>query len=185
MEIIVRRRQRRTAVASLVMAALMTATATACAYPLRDLGPLPPRFSGPPLPADTAVSEMTSALAAEGIKTERQPTNVLGECHERLSGRHAPETVDTALKAAFARARSEYGWQPGPDMGSRTLTLTKNNWTVMASLPGGQAVQGIETMIVMSMTCVDGDDTPSAAPSPPVTTLTPAPASTSSSSTSP
>lgn len=116
----------------------MTATATACAFPLRDLGPLPPRFSGPPLPADTVVPEMTSILAAEGITVEREPSTYLGRCRERLSGRHAPETVDAALKAAFARARSEHGWQTGPDMGSETLTLVKNNWTVITSFSGSR-----------------------------------------------
>ncbi|WP_392892717.1 hypothetical protein [Streptomyces sp. LN699] len=171
--IIVRRRPRRTAVAFLVMTALMTATVTACAHPLQDLGPLPPRFSGPPLPADTAVAEMTSVLAAEGITMEREPSNVNGICLERLSGRHAPETVDAALKAAFARARSEHGWQTGPDLGSRTLTLTKNNWTVTAGLPGGQVAQGIQPLIVMSLMCVDGAGTPSAVASPPATAPTP------------
>ncbi|MER6392306.1 hypothetical protein ABT236_28020 [Streptomyces sp. NPDC001523] len=176
--------------ASLVLAALVTATATACAYPLKDLGPLPPRFSGPPLPADTAVAEMTSVLAAEGITVEREPSNLNGICHEQLMGRHAAETADTALKAAFARARSEHGWQAGPDMGGRTLTLTKNNWTVTAGLPGGQVAQGIEPLIVMSLTCVGGDSTPSAttssattssaATSPPTNALTPSTALTPS-----
>ncbi|MEU9109215.1 hypothetical protein AB0D54_33790 [Streptomyces xanthophaeus] len=142
--------------ASLVMAALMTATVTACAHPLRDLGPLPPRFSGPPLPADTAVSEMTSVLEAEGITAVREPSNAQGMCSERLSGRHAWEVVDAALTAAFARARSEHGWQDGPDMGSGTLTLTKGNWTVLASLPGEPTAPGIQTMFIVSLMCVDG-----------------------------
>ncbi|MFD7628395.1 hypothetical protein ACFV7Q_20535 [Streptomyces sp. NPDC059851] len=175
-----RRRQRRTALAYPVMAALMTATATACAPPLQDLGPLPPRFSGPPLPADTVVSEMKSALAKEGVTVEREPSNLGGRCTERLSGRHAPETVDAALKAAFARARTEYGWQPGPDMGSGTLTLVKNNWTVMAGFPGEPA-QGIQAPVVMSLICLDGEGTTSSstptAPSAP--TLTPAPPASS------
>ncbi|MFD7325748.1 hypothetical protein ACFV9D_32520 [Streptomyces sp. NPDC059875] len=151
------------------MAALMTATATACAHPLRDLGPLPPRYSGPPLTADTVVSEMTSVLAAEGITVEREPSNVLGKCFERLSGRHAPETVDAALKAAFARARSEHGWQAGPDMGSETLTLMKSNWTVMVGFPGEPA-QGLQAPVVMSLTCLDAG----AASSPPTTPSAPA-----------
>lgn len=151
----VRRRHRRAALASLVMAALMTATATACAFPLRDLGPLPPRFSGPPLPADSVVSEMISILAAEGITVEREPSTYLGRCRERLSGRHAPETVDAALKAAFARARSEHGWQSGPDMGSETLTLVKNNWTVTSGF-SGEPAQGIQAPVIVSMMCLDG-----------------------------
>ncbi|MEU9148137.1 hypothetical protein [Streptomyces sp. NPDC048349] len=171
-----RRRPRRAALASLVMAALMTATATACAHPLQDLGPLPPRFSGPPLPADTVVSEMTSVLAAEGVTVEREPSNVLGKCFERLSGRHAPDTVDAALRAAFARARSEHGWQPGPDLGSETLTLRKGNWTVMAGFPGRPA-QGLQAPVVMSLMCLDGDDSSSNSPAPSAPALTPAPAS--------
>ncbi|WP_242438501.1 hypothetical protein [Streptomyces sp. CB00455] len=119
---------------------------------------------------------MTSVLAAEGITVDRQSTDVLGRCQERLSGRHAPETVDAALRAAFARARSEHGWQPGPDMGSRTLTLTKGNWTVTAGFPGAPA-QGIQAPVIMSLTCVAGDDTPSASTPPSPLALTPAPAS--------
>lgn len=143
----------------------MTATATACAFPLRDLGPLPPRFSGPPLPADTVVPEMTSILAAEGITVEREPSTYLGRCRERLSGRHAPETVDAALKAAFARARSEHGWQTGPDMGSETLTLVKNNWTVITSF-SGEPAQGIQAPVIVSLMCLDGGGTSSAPSSP-------------------
>ncbi|MGW9372868.1 hypothetical protein ACWGVR_22900 [Streptomyces xanthophaeus] len=154
---VVRRRARRTATASLAVAALMTATVTACAHPLRDLGPLPPRFSGPPLPADTAVSDIASVLTAEGVTAAREPSNAQGMCSERLSGRHASEAVDAALKAAFARARSEHGWQDGPDMGSGTLTLRKGNWTVLATLPGNPT-PGIQTMFIVSLMCVDGVD---------------------------
>lgn len=149
----------------------MAATATACAMPLRDLGPLPPRFSGPPLPADTVVSEMTSALAAEGITVQREPSNVRGKCVERLSGRHAPETAAAALKSAFARARSEHGWQAGPDMGSETLTLEKSNWTVMAGSPGEPA-QGLQTPVIVSLTCLDGGGT-SSTPTAPAAPATP------------
>ncbi|MFC6986675.1 hypothetical protein [Streptomyces cirratus] len=159
---IVRRRQGRRALASLVVAALIAAAATACALPLRDLGPLPPRYSGPPLAADTVVSEMTSVLAAEGITVERQPSDVLGSHSERLSGLHAPQTVDGALKAAFERARSEHGWQTGPDMGSGTLTLVKGNWTALASFPG-EAAQGLQALVIVSLTCIDCGD---AAPAP-------------------
>ncbi|MER5776996.1 hypothetical protein ABT144_22410 [Streptomyces sp. NPDC002039] len=166
-----RRRQRRTAVASLAMAALVTATATACSSPRQDLGPLP---------ADTAVAEMTSVLAAEGITVERKPPNLNGICLEQLMGRHAAETAVTALKAAFVRARSEHGWQAGPDMSNGTLTLTKSNWTVTAGLPGGQVAQGVEAPIFLLLKCVDGDSTPSAATSPPATALTPSTAPTPS-----
>ncbi|MEU4126376.1 MULTISPECIES: hypothetical protein [Streptomyces] len=164
-----RRHRGRAALASLVMAALMTATVSACGTALQDLGPLPPRFSGPPLPADTVVSEMTSALAAEGVTVTRQPSGAPGRCTEQLSGRHAPATVDSALKAAFARARSDYGWQAGPDLGSGTLTLTKGNWTVLASFPAPEPAQGIQAMVVMSLTCLDAGGstpTPTLAPTP-------------------
>ncbi|WP_328661069.1 hypothetical protein [Streptomyces sp. NBC_00334] len=81
----------------------------------------------------------------------------LGEgCLEQLSGRHAPETVDAALKAAFARARSQYGWQPGPDMGSGTLVLEKNNWTATVALPGTPA-QGLQAPVGVSLVCVGAD----------------------------
>ncbi|WP_223180190.1 hypothetical protein [Streptomyces griseicoloratus] len=109
---------------------------------------------------------MTSVLAAEGVVVEREPPNLPERCLERLSGRHAPETVDAALKAAFARARSEHGWQAGPDLGSGTLTLTKANWTAAAVLPVKPA-QGLQAPVIMSLTCVDGGGTrtPSAWPS--------------------
>lgn len=175
-DIIVRRIRARSALVSLALTALTAATATACAFPLRDLGPLPPRFSGPPLPRETAVSEMTSILAAEGITVEREPSGVLGKCHERLSGRHAPETVETALKAAFARARSEHGWQDGPDLGGEELTLTKNNWTVMTGFPG-EVPPGWQAPVIVSLMCVDGDDTSTAPAAPSAPALTPAPAS--------
>lgn len=169
---IVRRQRGRTTLASLATAALVTATATACGGPFQDLGPLPPRFSGPPLPADAVVSEMTSVLAAEGITVARQPSEVLGRCTERLMGRHAPATVDSALKAAVERARSERGWQAGPDLGNGTLTLTKGNWTALTALPSPEPGRGIESLVIVSLTCVDAGS--------PTATTTPTPAPTSS-----
>lgn len=160
----------------MALAALTAAAATGCAFPLRDLGPLPPRFSGPPLPADAVVSEMTSILAAEGITVEREPSGVRRTCHERLSGRHAPEKVEAALKAAVVRARSEYGWQPGPDLGGEFVTLTKSNWTVTTSF-AGDPVPGLQAPVAMSLTCVEGDDTSTAPTTPSAPALTPAPAS--------
>ncbi|MFF2785945.1 hypothetical protein ACFVT6_04095 [Streptomyces sp. NPDC058049] len=164
-----------TAVASLALTALAAATAAAGAFLLRDLGPLPPRFSGPPLPRETVVSEMTSILAAEGIAVEREPSGVLGRCHERLSGRHAPETVDAAMKAALARARSEYGWQTGPDTGGASVTLTKNNWTALATFASDPA-PGLQAPVIVSLICVDGDDASTAPTAPSAPALTPAPA---------
>lgn len=103
-------------------------------------------------------------LAAEGIEVEREPSNSLGRCYERLSGRHAPETVRAALKAAFARARSEHGWQPGPDAGAEVLSLTKGNWTVLAVLPV-RPPQGAQAPVLVSLTCLDGGDaSPAGAP---------------------
>ncbi|MFB7263526.1 hypothetical protein ACFCXH_15425 [Streptomyces nojiriensis] len=172
---IVRRRRARTALASLALTALTAAAATACASPLQDLGPLPPRFSGPPLPRETVVSEMTSILAAEGITVEREPSGVLGMCSERLSGRHAPETVEAAMKAAVARARSEHGWQPGPDTGGESVTLTKNNWTALVGFAGDPA-PGLQAPVIVSLHCVDGGDSSTAPAAPSAPALTPAPA---------
>ncbi|MFE7182419.1 hypothetical protein [Streptomyces erythrochromogenes] len=165
-----RRQRGRTALGSLAAAVLVTA-ATACGGPFQDLGPLPPRFSGPPLPADAVVSEMTSVLAAEGITVARQPSEASGRCTERLTGRHAPGTVDSALRSAVERARSEHGWQAGPDLGHGALTLTKGNWTALTALPSEPA-QGIESLVIVSLTCVDGGS--------PTAATTPAPAPTSS-----
>ncbi|THA86954.1 hypothetical protein [Streptomyces sp. A0592] len=167
---IVRRKRGRTVLGSLAMAAVLTATATACGGPFQDLGPLPPRFSGPPLPADAVVSEMTSVLAAEGITVGRQPSEVLGRCTERLMGRHAPGTVDSALKAAVERARSEHGWQAGPELGSGTLTLTKGNWTALTALPSPDPGRGIESVVIVSLTCVNGGSPTATTPSAPAPT---------------
>ncbi|MCX5307791.1 MULTISPECIES: hypothetical protein [Streptomyces] len=163
------------AVASLALTALAAAVAAVGAFLLRDLGPLPPRYSGPPLPREAVVSEMTSILAAEGITVEREPSGNLGRCHERLSGFHAPETVDAAMKAALARARSEYGWQTGPDTGGTSVTLTKNNWTALAGFAGDPA-SGLQAPVLISLMCVDGDDASTAPAAPSTPALTPAPA---------
>ncbi|MGZ9929165.1 hypothetical protein ACXNSR_04665 [Streptomyces sp. NC-S4] len=165
-----------TAVALLALTALATASVAVGAYLLRDLGPLPPRYSGPPLPRETVVSEMTSILAAEGITVEREPSGGMRTCHERLSGRHAPDTADAAVEAAFARARSDHGWQDGPDLGERTLTLTKGNWTVTSRLMG-EETPGQPAPVSMVLTCVDEDDAATAPTAPSAPALTPAPAS--------
>ncbi|MFG2229451.1 hypothetical protein ACGFNX_05415 [Streptomyces sp. NPDC048723] len=167
------------ALASLALTALAAAVAAAGAFLLRDLGPLPPRYSGPPLPRETVVAEMTSILAAEGITVEREPSGVLGKCHERLSGRHAPETVDTAMKAALARARSEHGWQSGRDIGGASVTLTKNNWTALASF-AGDPESGLQAPVIISLICVDGDDASTAPTAPSAPALAPAPVPASS-----
>ncbi|MGW3328081.1 hypothetical protein [Streptomyces virginiae] len=157
------------ALASLALTVLTAAAVAAGAFLLRDLGPLPPRYSGPPLPRETVVSEMTSILAAEGITVAREPSGGIRTCHERLAGQHAPETVQAALKAAFERARSEHGWQTGPDLGEDVLTLKKNNWTVTSGFASTPPT-GLPAMVIVSMTCIDGDPTtdPTAPSAPPV-----------------
>ncbi|MFE5598332.1 hypothetical protein ACFQ8O_03960 [Streptomyces coelicoflavus] len=100
------------------------------------------------------MSEIRSALAAEGVEVDRKPSNSLGSCSERLSGQHAPQTVESALKRAFARARAEYGWQRGPDAGAGALALTKGNWTVIAVLPVQPPRHG-RAFVLVSMTCLD------------------------------
>jgi hypothetical protein len=141
MDGIVRRLQVTTRIVALVIAMAATTTATGCARLLEDKGPLPSRSSGPRLSADTAVRELTSALAAEGVTLERAPKDqILIECSERLMGRSESATASAALKAGFARARSAHGWKSGPDMGSGSLTLRKGNWTAAAALPSTTAV---------------------------------------------
>ncbi|MER6853783.1 hypothetical protein AB0A81_38790 [Streptomyces flaveolus] len=123
------------------------------------------------------MSEIRSVLAAEGIEVEREPSNSLGRCHERLSGRHAPETVKASLKAAFARARSEHGWQPGPDAGAQVLSLTKGNWTALAALPV-QPPEGAEAFVVVSLICLDAGDASPSPGAPGGSVTEPAPSST-------
>ncbi|MFJ7587874.1 hypothetical protein ACIQZO_10885 [Streptomyces sp. NPDC097617] len=132
------------------------------------------------MPADTAVAEMTAVLAAEGIVVEREPSNLQGMCSERLSGRHAPETVEAAFKAALARARSEHGWQDGPKSGGESQTiLTKGNWTVVAGFAGDPA-PGLQAPVLVSLHCVDAGEGAATAPAPSSPALAPAPAPASS-----
>ncbi|MFE5810250.1 hypothetical protein [Streptomyces sp. NPDC056491] len=171
-----RRIRARAALGALALAALTTATATACAHPLRDLGPLPPRFSGPPMSADTAVGEMTAVLAAEGIAVRREPSNLNGMCSERLSGHHAQETAAAAFKAALARARSEHGWQDDPNMGWESQNLLrKGNWTVAAGFSGDSG-PGPQALVLVSLNCVDAGEGAATAPAPSSPSLAPAPA---------
>ncbi|GGT06601.1 hypothetical protein GCM10010271_06200 [Streptomyces kurssanovii] len=171
----VRLRRGRTGLTGLAMTAALTMTATTgCgALLLEDKGPLPPRHSGPPLPADTVVSDLTSALEAEGITLERTPQDLIPtECHERLTAEHESATVDTALKAGFARARSDHGWQTGHGMGEGWLSLRKGNWTAATVLPGASGADASPTsMIVITLMCDGGRSkssprTESARPSP-------------------
>ncbi|MGW7465080.1 hypothetical protein ACWGJT_10300 [Streptomyces xantholiticus] len=138
-----RLRRGRAGLTGLVMAAAMMTTATGCgALLLEDKGPLPPRYSGPPLPVDDMVSDLTSALEAEGITLERTPQELIAlECHEYLRGEHhKAATVDAALEAGFARARSDRGWKSEPGDGrDGWLRIRKGNWTATAQSPGVDA----------------------------------------------
>ncbi|MDQ0793420.1 hypothetical protein [Streptomyces sp. B1I3] len=139
--------------AAWVMAA--TVPLTACSHLLRDLGPLPARSSAPPAPADTVVAELTSAMAAEGVQLRRTPPELLPlECQESLAGEYpSPATVDAALKSGFARARSEHGWDSGPDLGSGWLSLRKADWIAAATLPGAGAAGTPTAPVVITLQC--------------------------------
>ncbi|QES49480.1 hypothetical protein DEJ50_18360 [Streptomyces venezuelae] len=148
----------------------VAAVAAACAHPLADLGPLPPRYSGPPLPADTVVRELSESLAEAGVGLERaSQDHIVIQCTERLTGRFPAATADAALKDGFARARKR-GWQDGPDMPG-TLSLRRGNWTAMAQLPGAYGDDSGTTSVMVSLVC-DGarskplPATPSTAPLP-------------------
>lgn len=153
------------------MWALATATAaatlTGCANPLADLGPLPPRHTGPVLPADTVVADLTAALAAEGVTVRRMPADVNGvECHESLGAEHPAATADTAVRAAFARARSSYGWQDARSPMDGYLSLSKGNWTATTGPTAPATADQPTTQIVITLLC----DGRRAAPSPSATT---------------
>ena len=103
-------------------AAALLLLVTGCSHPLQDLGPLPPRYSGPPLPADAVVRELTGAMEAAGFTVARDPQDMIQfECTEWLTGRFAgapngpgadAAAVDTALRKGEAEARAR-GWQDG------------------------------------------------------------------------
>lgn len=143
----------RAAARALVAVATMAAV-TSCSVALRDLGPLPSRSSGPPLPADTVVRELTSAMAAEGVTLERAPEELdVLECHETLSGQHETATAAAALRAGFDRAREDHGWQTGSASSSTMLSLRKGNWTAAATLPDRRSVSSPTTLVVISLLC--------------------------------
>ncbi|MEU3726471.1 hypothetical protein [Streptomyces sp. NPDC031705] len=144
------------------LVALVLMTAGACAHPLQDLGPLPPRFSGPPLPPDAVVADLTSAMAEQGVELKRNPPDMqLIDCQEVLTAQAPTATADAALKGAFARARSGLGWQPGPDLGAQVLSIRKNNWTATATLTGGTRVSDQPTTpVLISVLCYGGHSKP-------------------------
>ncbi|QIP83446.1 hypothetical protein GLX30_04475 [Streptomyces sp. Tu 2975] len=156
----VRLRRKRTGLMGLAVMTVLTMTATTgCgALLLEDKGPLPPRHSGPPLPADTVVSDLTAALEAEGITLERTPQDLIPtECHERLTGEHESATADTALKAGFTRARSDHGWQAGHAVGEGWISVRKGNWTAATLLPSAAGADASPTsMIVITVMCDGG-----------------------------
>lgn len=133
-----RGRRARTGAAAVALVAAVAATATACgALLLEDKGPLPPRYSGPPLPPGTVLPELTSALESEGFTVERRSQDLVPtECTELLQARHEGPTADTALKAAFVRARSESGWRSEPGDGrDGVLSIRRGDWTAWTQLP--------------------------------------------------
>ncbi|MGW7356309.1 hypothetical protein ACWGI0_06460 [Streptomyces sp. NPDC054802] len=132
----------RRGLAGTVAVAALTVTATGCgALLLEDKGPLPPRYSGPPLPVEDVVADLTSVLKAEGITLERAPQELISlECHEWLRGEYDPATADPALRAGFARARSDHGWRSERGDGENGhLRIRKGNWTATARLSGDAA----------------------------------------------
>ncbi|MFI8448611.1 hypothetical protein [Streptomyces erythrochromogenes] len=74
--------------------------------------------------------------------------------------------MDSTLRAAVERARSEHGRQAGPDLGNGALTLTKGNWTALTALPSPDPEQKTEFLVIMSLTCLDGGS-PTATPAQP------------------
>ncbi|MEU8437034.1 hypothetical protein AB0F18_29855 [Streptomyces sp. NPDC029216] len=151
------------------VAALVTATATACAFPLRDLGPLPERYAGPPLAADEAVADLTAAMAEEGVTVRRMPQDLSPlACHEALTAEHPSADVDPVLRAGFARARSGHGWQDAPHPAEGMLSLRKADWTATTQLTGSASAGSPTAQIVITLLC-DGARSKSRAPeAPPV-----------------
>ncbi|MEU1278021.1 hypothetical protein [Streptomyces sp. NPDC005805] len=164
----------RTLLTAVTLAAALTTTGCG-ALLLDDKGPLPPRPAA--VPADTVVTELTAALAAEGVPVERAPRDGLPDCYERLTGRHAAQTADRALRAAFERVRADHGWGTGPDQGEGVLSAKRGNWVAMASLQGPAPGPAEEAVITVSLVCSGPSAAPSSPPPPPPPSTEPAPAS--------
>ncbi|MER5813322.1 hypothetical protein ABT143_34970 [Streptomyces sp. NPDC002033] len=155
-------------------AAAVAAMASGCSLPLRDLGPLPPRYTGPVLPADAVVADLTAALAAEGVAVRRMPVDPSGaECHEALGAEHPPATAPAAVRAAFDRARSGYGWQPatGPDEGY--LSVSKGNWTATTRIDAHPPAGVPAAPVVITLVCDGRRATPPASPASPAASAAP------------
>ncbi|MFB0631220.1 hypothetical protein [Streptomyces sp. AB3(2024)] len=141
--------------------------ATACGTPLQDLGPLPPRYSGPPLATDEAVADLTAAMAEEGVTVRRMPQTMSPiECHEILGAEYPSATADAALRAGFARARSGHGWKDSRSPAEGMLSLHKANWTATTSLTGSAAAEFPTAQIVITLLC-DGAHSKPQAPATP------------------
>ncbi|MEV7618128.1 hypothetical protein [Streptomyces sp. NPDC089799] len=159
------------------LAAVLLATAGGCSHPLADLGPLPPRHSGPPLPTEAVVREMTASLEAAGFTVARDSQDMIQfECTEWLTGRltgPAPHTpgadagaVDTALRKGEAEARGR-GWQDGIglDPAIAVLSLGKGNWRASASTL--QDPRSGSTLVRVNLMCDDArTKKPSGSPHP-------------------
>ncbi|MEU4955565.1 hypothetical protein [Streptomyces lavendulae] len=150
-----------------VPAVLVMAAATACGAPLQDLGPLPPRYSGPPLAADEAVADLTAAMAEEGVTVRRMPQNMSPiECHETLGAEYPSATADAALRSGFARARSGHGWKESQAPAEGMLGLRKANWTATTELTGSAAAEFPTAQVVITLLC-DGAHSKPQAPATP------------------
>ncbi|MFH7595641.1 hypothetical protein WDV06_11140 [Streptomyces racemochromogenes] len=151
------------------LAVLAVATATACGAPFQDLGPLPERYAGPPLPADRAVADLTEAMAEAGVAVRRAPREASPiECHEVLTAEPPAAGADAALRAGFARARSGHGWQDAPRPTERTLSLRKADWTATTQLIGSTAAGQATSPVVITLLC-DAAHSKAGAPTPPPT----------------
>ncbi|MEU9027585.1 hypothetical protein AB0D46_08610 [Streptomyces sp. NPDC048383] len=113
-----------------VMVTVVTATTVSgCVKPLADLGPIEERYSGPPISAETAVADLTAALAEAGIQVRRMPQEYIAiGCHEYLSAEHESATADAAVRDAFAKAGPR-GWRTVPPAITGGQSLRKANWT--------------------------------------------------------
>ncbi|WP_371675072.1 hypothetical protein [Streptomyces sp. NBC_01276] len=148
-------------------AVLVMVAVTGCGHPLQDLGPLPPRYSGPPLATDEAVADLTAAMAEEGVTVRRMPQHTSPiECHETLGAEYPSATADAALRAGFARARSGHGWKDSRSPMEGMLSLRKANWTATTELTGSAAAEFPTAQVVITLLC-DGAHSKSRAPATP------------------
>lgn len=152
---------------------LAMATATACGAPFQDLGPLPERYSGPPLGAEQAVADLTAAMAEEGVAVRRAPRDTSPiACHEVLAAEYPAAGADAALRAGFARARSGHGWQEAQQHPDGMLSLRKADWTASTQLTGTAAAGAPTAQIVITLLCDGARSKPHPSPTPPTVSPT-------------